>query len=231
MTTTVYSAALALGLAFTLGGTEAYAIPISSDDAPITVDYSGFADEPIDGLTARVVFRDFGFAYDPGDNQTSVTFYFDVFNTSESPVETSRLSGLAFNTTPNVVVGESEVSGVFNDVNSGNYPNQIGSVEFCFVDGSGSCAGGAGSGVAAGEQSLGNQATLVFSGQLTSFLFDDFYARYQSITCIENYQGYCGGSATGLGTPTTRVPTPGPLALLAAGLLGLGVFRYRQKRA
>ena len=207
------------------------ALPITATSgSDFTIYFDSIGGEPlasIDGLSAKVRFYNFSFAAN-GSN-TDAMFSFDIFNTSTSPVLTSRVSGLGFNTTPNVDANSTTdtISGIFDSITyGGNVPNQ-GQMEFCFSDVN--CAGGGSAGVAIGGSSLNNSATLTFLGTLSSIRFDKFTDRYQSVSCITGYTGNCPSSASGAGTdtPPTRVPEPGTLSLFAAGLIALGLIRRR----
>jgi len=206
---------------------NAFAVPITATSgSDFTVDYDAIGGDPVtsvDGLTASVRYYDFNFLYDLSTNTTSLSFDFDVSNTSSLPILTSRVTTLGFLTTPDVILGGSSVSGIFDTVDSGNVPNQ-GSVEFCFSDVN--CAGGGSGGVAMGDTQTGS-ALLSFLGNFSSINFDNFTIRYQSVSCIDGYDGNCPGSASG--GPTTDVPEPGMVGLLAIGLLGVVAARRRMK--
>lgn len=206
----------------------ANAVPITAtSSSDFTIKYDGIGGNPVsvvNGLSAEVRFHNFSFS-DDGSN-TTVIFDFDIFNTSSNPVETSRVSTLGFDTTPDIESGSS-VSGVFDTVTySGNVPNQ-GRLEFCFSDVN--CAGGGSGGVTIG-QVLGNEGTamLLYDGVLSAVTFDKFTVRYQSVSCITGYTGNCPGSASGSGS---SIPEPGTFALLSLGLVGVSAFRLRNKKA
>lgn len=205
------------------------AMPITATTgSDFTVNYDAIGGDPVasvDGLSASVRFYDFAFAYDLGTGKTTLTFDFDVANTSSLPILTSRVTSLGFLTTPDVILGDSSVSGIFDTVDSGNVPNQ-GSVEFCFTDVN--CAGGGNGGVAMGDTQTGS-AILAFLGDFSSINFDDFTVRYQSVSCTREYisnGGNCPGSASG--GPTRNVPEPGLVALLAIGLIGMVAVRRKK---
>ena len=212
----------------TLTSLNAFAIPITATTgSDFTVDYDAIGGSPvvsIDGLSAQVRYYDFNFAYDAIGDVTTVGFDFDVYNNSSLPILTSRISTIGFNTTPNVVLGSSSVSGIFNTVNDGNVPNQ-GVVELCFTGVN--CAGGGRGGVGIGD-TLSGLASLSFLGEWDSFDFDNFTVRYQSVSCTDafvNSGGICPGSASG--SYTTKVPEPGVVGLLAMGLIGIAVARRK----
>lgn len=207
-----------------LAGFNVNALPITATSgSSFTVDYDGIGGSPvgsISGLTASIDYYNFLFTYD-GSSQTTLTFDFNVRNTSSSPVSTSRVSTMGFNTTPDIL--SASVSGIFSnaDTSGGNVPNQ-GFVEFCFSNVN--CAGGGGGGVTIGNSALG-AASLLFAGNVASLDFDMFTVRYQSLTCIAGFSGNCPGSASGRGHES--VPEPGMVGLLAIGLICVAVTRRR----
>ena len=134
---------------------------------------------------------------------------------------TSRVSTLGFNTTPDLSFAGSFVDGIYAVIEGGNVPNQ-GVVDFCFTDVN--CAGGGDGGVDIGDTATGS-AWLIFAGEFSEISFDDFTVRYQSVTCVDGFTGICPNSASG----SAIVPEPDLLALLAIGLIGIGVSRRRLK--
>jgi hypothetical protein len=165
---------------------------------------------------------------------TKVFFNYSLFNDSASPVLTSRVSNIAFDTTANIISSApNAVTGVFGSVRyNANQPNGIGNTEVCFT--AFNCPGGGNGGVTLGNTGVGT-ATLYFSGNITSLSFDDIYVRYQSVTCRSG--STCASSASGIGTvvPNTpmppEVPEPSTYALMGTGLFALAVAGRRRATA
>lgn len=200
---------------------HANALPVTiTTGTNVTFDMNGFdGNGAVNGLSSQVTLSGFLFANVSGNTQ--VTFNYSIFNDSFAPVSASRVSALAFNTTPNLLtIPAPSVNGVFNTVNAGNQPN-VGTVEFCFT--AVNCAGGGSAGVNMGATG-GGSATIYFAGiNLTSFNLDQLSVRYQSVSCVAGTTSNCPGSASGL--VEGQVPEPGAWAMLGSGLLLLSAVR------
>jgi len=183
------------------------------------VDYDGFGGNPVHtilGLTSQVTFSNFTFTNQASYNRTRVTFQAHIENTSGGPVTGSRVSGMGFKTTPDILrSAPNSVSGVFDNVTTnGNMPNGIGRVEFCFSDVN--CAGGGGGGVTLGNEGTA-YATLYFRNTgITSLTFDELYVRYQSITGVRHITSASGGPV---------VPEPAAYVVLSAGFAIIALRR------
>ena len=206
----------------------AMADPITLDASSLgnsyTFNYNGFSDGTvISGLTSSTTFK--LTAVSP----TSYTFDYSVANTTSSPL-TSRLSGFAFNTDPNIASATSTGAFAYTTLNS-NYPNGIGTVDVCFKDAStGACAGGGSGGQAQGTTGTGS-FTLNFAQPLTSLTLDDFFVRYQSITGAGNVTSASGAVTTSTSSGGTPVPEPGVLGMMAGALGIVALLRRRRKAA
>jgi hypothetical protein len=122
------------------------------------------------------------------NNGLTYNFAYSILNDSTT---TARLSGFAFNTSPNPTNGT--VTGTFNQVNSGNYPEGYGTVDVCFTAGGGSCAGGGSGGVFENNTAAGN-FSVTFGNVMSSVSFDQFVTRFQSISGVQ-----AGSSGIGIG--------------------------------
>jgi hypothetical protein len=217
------------------GASGAHAMPVTAAaGSSLTFAMNGFhtsAQTPIPGLSALVTFSHFTFEGVSllGQNLTRVRFAYSLTNDSAAPVTASRVSNIAFNTSPNIFwLAPNSVSGVFDSVRiDANQPNGIGTVEMCFTDRN--CPGGDSGGVTQGNTDTGS-ATLYFSGVISSLTFDSLYVRYQDVACARGVS--CPTSASGT---VVGVPTPGPLALVGvlaiAGVLARVTARRRATRA
>jgi hypothetical protein len=217
-------------------------------DPSFTVDYNGFVGSSsavIPGLSAQVTFTNFNFqpatiaiVSQNGNGKksqsststiqtTKISFDFTLKNTSTAPIDASRVSGMAFRTSPDILTNVNHsVTGVFGVVNlSSNYPNAIGTVDFCFVDSSNSCAGGSSGGVQKGQSGNGT-ATLYYAANTNLLKFDDLFVRYQSID--SSTLRLAGASATGAASISV-VPEPGFYGALSLGLAGVLTAAHRRR--
>lgn len=160
----------------------------------------------------------------------SITFNITLENTTGSLGSGlgSRVSGLGFDTTPNLTGASS--TGLFNlAALGGSYPNQFGNIETCFKDGGApnGCQGGGNGGVTNPNSGVFT-VVLNFNGPITQFTFDKFGVRYQSIDGSN-----LGVSGTGTGSiqdpPPPTVPEPTSMVLLGTGLIGLVGRKLRQR--
>jgi len=150
------------------------------------------------------------------------------YSLNNDSTTTARLSGFAFNTNPNPT--GATVTGAFNNSNlSGNYPEGYSTVDVCFTDSNGSCAGGGNGGFYNGSTGTGSFA-LSFAQVMESVSFDSFVTRFQSINGVAGGTSGIGiGSVVqGSGAPITA-PEPGTwmMMLLGFGLVG---FTLRGRR-
>lgn len=242
-TRAIGAAFAAVGLSF---AAPAAAEPIMLDDSSVgesyTINFDGFVDggSSLEGLGGQLNLT----------LQSIVdgvyTFAYSITNTgSTTDSVTSRLSGFAFNTDPDITAASSDGDFAFTSV-SGNYPNGIGTVDVCFKGAkTGSCSGGGSGGVFDGATGTGT-LTLAFATAPTTLTLDDFFVRYQSITGIDGVGSASGrqtstttstGTSTGTSTTTTttttsggtEVPAPGMLAIFAMALMALFGFNRRRK--
>jgi hypothetical protein len=173
---------------------------------------------------------------------TTAMFQVTVNNTSTAPITDSRVSGLAFNTSPNLAAsGHITTSSLLDNVVLDDaLPNQVGVREGCVSAHQSQC-GASGDGITPALSPHTFNLTLNFVSALTltptgGLTLSDFAVRYQSIAGSS-----FGTSGTGTGTPgpggdpppppppPPPVPEPTSLALLGLGLLGAGWARRRRK--
>ena len=192
----------------------------SNGDAHV-ISFDGFGGDPIvsiPGLTSELSLKLLG-----GIGSNSLTFSYQLTNTSTVGGANSRVSGFAFSSDPNATGGST--LGEFANIRTtgGNYPNAIGNVEICLTS-SNACAGGGGgaSGAYLGDPALGT-FTLSYGSHVSALRFDDLYVRYQGLTGLGGI-----GSATGREI-TTPVPEPATWAMLLFGFGGIGFAMRRRK--
>ena len=221
----------ALGAALTLGlaaASPAMAEPILFDADEIGEDYTitfdGFVDggPSLDGLSSQLVLT-----------LTSIlngVYNFDYSLTNTGATDdsvSSRVSGFAFNTDPEIDGASS--TGTYNFTNlDSNFPNGIGRVDVCFLgQRTGSCAGGGSGGVFDGETGSGTLSLDFGATAPLALTLDDFFVRYQSITGLGDITSASGRQITS-SSGGTEVPAPGMAGLL--GLAVLGAFGLRRRK-
>ena len=196
-----------------------YLFDSNGDDA--TIYFDGFSGDPsntIPGLTSNLYLQLVG-----GIGSDVLTFSYVLTNTSTVGGDDSRVSGFAFNSTPNATGGEAD--GEFdNVVLGGGYPNNIGPVEVCLTN-SGACQGGGGGGAGAylGDPATGT-FTLEYGDPVASLYLGDFWVRYQGLTGLGQV-----GSASGGDTPPVPEPSTWAMMLFGFGALGFAMRRRRGK--
>ena len=215
----------AIGAALLVAAVPASAADYIFDSAGdgYTITFNGFMDNPgnvIAGLTSSLNLSLLG-----GIGTNTLTFSYQLSNTSTVGGTNGRVSGFAFDSNPNAT-GGSVLNGAFGKIitTGGNYPNQIGGVEICLT-GSNACAGGGGGGSGAfvGSPAVG-QFTLSYGSAVNSVTLGDFHVRYQGLN-------FGSGSATG-SSITGAVPEPGTWLTMLLGMFGVaGAMRARRHRS
>lgn len=193
----------------------AYLFDENGDSAEIVFDgFSGNSANTIPGLSASLRLTLLS-----GAQTRGYLFSYVLQNTSTAGGSQSRVSGFAFNSTPDVrlVSTLGEFSNVILD---GRYPNGIGDVEICLT-GSNSCQGGGGLGATRGDPASG-VFFLGFDRSQRSVTLSDFFVRYQSLSGLNRVTSASGQEVT------TAVPEPGTWLMMIFGLGAIG-FAMRQR--
>jgi hypothetical protein len=213
-----YAAAILLASVAT-PATAAVIINSSNVGYSFQVDYAG----QVDGNAAPQVSALGTFTFNGvTNNGQTYNFGYSFLNDSTT---TARLSGFAFNTNPNPT--GAQVTGEFNNSYlSGNYPEGYSSVDVCFTDGGGSCAGGGSGGFYQNNTGTGTFA-LSFAQVMQSVSFDSFVTRFQSISGVSG-----GTSGIGIGSV---VQSGGPVAAPESGtwlmmMIGFGLVGSAMRR-
>ena len=196
----------------------------SGSPSSFQVNFDGNVDRTsVSGLTSSILFGFLGTSLDG----LTYNFTYMLSNTSSgSGITGSRVSGFAFNTTPDI--DSATVNGVFdNAFIGGTLPNGVKAVDICFNEAN-KCSGGAGGGVTQGNSAGGTFALKFDVAPATGSLsFDEFYVRYQSLNGTAFAKP--DDSGTGAGTPALPVPEPATwgMMLLGFGIVGSALRRRR----
>jgi len=193
------------------------------DGDAYTIYFDGFSGDPsntIPGLTSNLYLQ-----LDGGIGTDVLTFSYVLTNTSTVGGDDSRVSGFAFNSTPNATGGDADDAGEFDNVIlGGGYPNNIGSVEVCLTN-SAACQGGGGGGAGAylGDPATGT-FTLEYGDPVASLYLGDFWVRYQGLSGLGQVTSASGGD-----TPPVPEPSTWAMMLFGFGALGFAMRRRRGK--
>jgi hypothetical protein len=216
------------GLVATVGITmsaPAMAEPIYLDSSSIgevhSITFDGFVDggSSLTGLSSQLTLTLSSIV------NGVYNFNYALTNTgSTSDSISSRVSGFAFNTDPEIVGAASTGTYSFTQLD-GSYPNGVGRVDVCFKGAdTGSCAGGGSGGVFDGQSGTGT-LSLDFGGAIAGLTLDDFFVRYQSIDGILGVT-----SASGRQTSSGGSEVPAPNMLLLFGMAALAILFTRSRK-
>jgi hypothetical protein len=198
------------------------------------LNYDGIVDiggvpTQVTGLSAQVGFTVTDMYFDAAINRTIVEMSVVVSNTTDANIwQQATLTGIGFNTNPDVRKLGSGASGAYNYVAyNTSLPTSAGfMVEVCVSGRANQC-----SGVASGATQIGQTSTtsvqLAFYGNVTSpITLDNFGIRYSGL--ISSQYGIV--EQPGLGTGTLIPPIPEPAAAAVFGLGALAVAAALRRR-
>jgi len=202
-----------------------------------SVTYNGIIDiggvpTPVAGVSAQVDFQITGMYYDASINRTIVDMDVVVTNTTDSSIwQQATVTGIGFNTDPNVKRAGSGASGAYNFVAlNTSLPTGSGfMVEVCVSGRLNECAGAPSGATGIGEVSQ-SSVQLAFYGNVTSpITLDNFGVRYSGL--LSSQFGIVGEvPGVGIGVITPPIPEPA-----SAAVFGLGAFivaaALRRRRA
>lgn len=189
----------------------------NGDTADIVFDgFTGSAQNTIPGLSASLRITLLA-----GAQTNGYLFSYVLRNTSTAGGANSRVSGFAFNSSPDVrlVATLGEFSKILLD---GRYPNGIGDVEICLT-GSNACQGGGRLGATHNDPATG-LFLLGFARAPSSVTLSDFFVRYQSLSGLNRVTSASGQEVT------AAVPEPGTWLLMILGLGAIGLALRQRTR-
>ena len=194
-----------------------YLFDENGDAADIVFDgFTGDAENTISGLSASLRITLLA-----GAQTNGYLFSYVLRNTSTTGGANSRVSGFAFDSSPDVqlVATLGEFSKILID---GRYPNEIGDVEVCLT-GSNACQGGGRLGATYDDPARG-LFLLGFNRAPSSVTLSDFFVRYQSLSGLNRVTSASGQEVT------AAVPEPGTWLLMILGLGAIGLAMRQRSR-
>jgi hypothetical protein len=226
-------------LAIALFAPPAFAAPTSVHVTQIgqtwSLDYNGIMDvngvpTVLSGLTATIDYEVVNFFYDAPSNASGLVIALNVYNTTDPIIwQRGAVSGIGFDTDPNVIRNWSSVSGYYNRLAyDTTLPTGAGfQVEVCLSTTRRSCTGP----WAAGNQVGTNVPQyavvfLAFQGDVTGtgVTLDNFGIRYADL--LSSVYGIPSG--LGLGVPVSPIPEPGAAAAFGLGVILVGAALRRR---
>lgn len=226
-------------LALALVATQSLAAPVQSVDSVgdhWVYDYNGIVDvngapTVMGGLSATLGFDVTDIVYDAGLNRTLLTIDITVVNTTDASIwQHATVSGIGFDTNPNVRRVGSSVTGDYSYVAlNTSLPTGSGfTVEVCVSGRYNQCNGPASNATQIGQVGFAS-ATLGFLGDWTgkTIEFSNFGIRYADLFS----QQYGVNGMPGMGVPVTPpIPEPTSAALFGLGALSMGAALRRRIR-
>ncbi|MBM4384894.1 MAG: cistern family PEP-CTERM protein [Deltaproteobacteria bacterium] len=231
-----------LVLSLALFAAPALAAPVSVQVDHIgqswSLDYNGIMDvngvpTVLSGLTATIDFQVVDFFYDASSDASGLVIALDVYNTTDPTIwQRGAVSGIGFDTDPNVIRSWSSVSGYYNRLAfNTTLPTGAGfQVEICLSTKRSSCTGPWAAGNQVGTNVVQSAVVfLAFQGDVTGtgVTLDNFGIRYADLQSA--FHGVQAG--LGLGVPVAPIPEPASIAAFGLGALLTGASLRRRMRA
>lgn len=224
--------------AFAVVAAPAFGASIQVDSVGDTfaVDYNGMVDvngvsTVLPGLTARVDYTVTDWVYDASIDRTLITFDITVENTTNSALfQNATLTGIGFDTSPNVKRIGSTASGDYDYIVFNNrLPTSSGfMVEVCVATTKYQCGGSASGATQIGQTATASVTLAFYSNWQSPIEMSNFGVRYSDVwSSANNVRGLAG---LGVGSLAPPIPEPTAAALFGLGALVLGAALRRARQ-
>lgn len=214
---------IAMVVALTAPARAAVVVNAANVGYNFSIDYAG----QVGGAAAPQVSALGNYTF-TGLSNGGLTYNFNYSLTNDSTT-TARLSGFGFNTNPNA--SSAVVTGAFNNSYiASNYPEGFGTVDVCFTDSGGSCAGGGNGGFFNPNVGTGSFA-LTFAQVMNAVTFDSFVTRFQSISGVSGGTSGIGIGSVVQGSSPITAPEPATWFMMMGGFGLMGWAMRREKAA
>jgi hypothetical protein len=211
-------------------------VTVTGPGQSFSLDYDGSIDiggvpTVMPGLSAQIRFTVSDIYYVAAYNTTIVEMSLVVENTSDASIwQNAAVTGIGFNTNPNVRRVGSGAAGAYNYVvlNSTLPTNAGFMVEVC-VSGRANQCSGPGTGATQIGQTTSTTLQLAFGGDITALplTLDNFGIRWQRL--LSSQYGVVDEAGVGVGVLTPPIPEPAAAAVFGVGSLAIAVAMRRRR--